>query len=88
MENIGIISGIVALILIIIFIAYSKKVIKVEEEHKKTGKPIPEIKPDSLSNKVSTLLFFILIIAVVLSMIFLGTGGSPDWLENPKGFAE
>lgn len=88
MEKIGIISGIVALILMSIFFVFTKKLEKEEIERKRTGKPKPDIKSNSLGNVVATFLFFILIIAFVLSMLFLDTGGNTDWLENPKGFAE
>jgi len=80
MENIGIISGIVVIVLMLIFVAYTKKWDK--EEIKR------DIKSSSLSGRFQALLFIIFIVALVLAMLFLKTGGSLDWTNNPKGFAE
>jgi len=88
MENIGIISGIVVIVLMLIFVAYTKKWDKEEIKRDKKSIPEPEIKSSSLSGRFQALLFIIFIVALVLAMLFLKTGGSLDWTNNPKGFAE
>lgn len=84
MKDIGVISGIVVIIFLIIFVAYTKKWDKEEIERKKTATPKPEIK----NSKFQALLFIIFIVALILAMLFLNTGGSLDWFEDPRGFAE
>lgn len=88
MKNIGIISGIVVIVLILIFVAYTKKWDKEEIERGKTSIPKPELKSSSLSGRFQALLFIIFMIALVLTMLFLNTGGNLDWIDTPKGFAE
>jgi len=88
MKNIGVISSIVVVSLLLIFYAYTRKWDREEIEREKAGIPKPEIKPNGSNNKFQALLFFIFIIALVLSMLFQNTEGSIDRNEEPRGFVE
>jgi len=79
MENIGIISSVIVIVLILIFVAYTKKWDKEKIERDKKSIPEPEIKSSSLSSRFQALLFIIFIVALVLAMLFLKTGGGFDW---------